>query len=423
MESINFGGHVYQFDHPVFMLWWSVLGVVAFVLVVRGLVDWLARTSVRRSYSEPNQLERTTRPLSLTGHILSTGCWCAVGLLLFIALAYPYRPNEPLRVPEGSVYAVFAFDGSPSADAEDYRDVLPTAALPDGTHPKPIGQWGSRDQVARYIAVNKLMAALPGNKIGLVAYTADARVASPLREDYGTLRWIFTQTNWLTAPGGGSDPVEALKASVQALRSQYAMDQEKSEKHLLMKRQIIFIFTDGGITDLEKDKGQESHEIWQRDFERVLKELGGLKAQAEKDGVPPPMVVLVGVGGDSAIPVPLYYTTGERVRKENGDAAFFPFGADEPLTTRLEEENILMLKNRINDVVPCKYVRIPLNWEEAEKIQWVENVIGGEKATLGKRYYWQYPLGAAMVLIAALFFRGRFRGTDDIVARRGLPTR
>jgi hypothetical protein len=339
-----------------------------------------------------------------------------------VALAYPYENNQPVRVPEGSTYAVIAFDGSPSAEAEDYRDVLPTPPLPDGSHPKPIGPWGNRGQVARWIAVNQLMPALPGNKIGFVAYTGDARVASPLREDYGTLRWILTQTNWLTAPGGGSDPTEALKAAIQALRKQYAMDEENAGRHVKMKRQVIFLFTDGGITDLEKDKSDEDKAIWERDFQALLKDLAGLRAQSEKDGTTPPLVVLIGMGGDQAVPVPLYYTNGERVRKEDGEPEFFPQGK-EPQTTKLEEANVLMLQQRIGAVVDCKYVRITQNWAQVQQLKWVEDVLGGEKTTLGKLYHWRQPLFGAMALIALLFFRAMLRPSDEIVARRGLSER
>jgi len=424
MDPIQVGTHAFKFDHPAFLQWWALLAVVVYVLIVRGLIDWLARTDVRR--------DRTSPRLSLAGHIVSTLGWCLVGLLLFMALSYPYEPNQALRVPEGTIYAAFGFDGSPSADAEDYRDILPTPALPDGSSPKPIGPWGSRDQVARWLAVNKLMNVLPNNKIALIAYTADARAVSPLRDDYDTLRWILTKTNWLTAPGGGSDPAEALKACIETLRKQYIDDQEAAApRHVKMKRQIIVIFSDGGITDLEKEKGQEAKEIWERDFERILKDLAGLKAQAEQDGVAPPLVVLMGMGGEQKIPVPLYYTDGERVRNDAGEPLFFSSkkpdegvtAAENPDTTGIEEENLRMLERRIGAVVTCKYQRIPLNWQEIENLNLVENIFGGEKTTLGKHYYWEYPLIAAMALIVLLFVRGRFRPSDDIGSRRAIPSR
>src|SRR5207302_9049536 len=90
MNVLDFAGDGIRFAHPVFVAWWSLLLVVACVVAVRGLVDWLARTSVRRSYSDPANLERTTRPLSLFGHVLSTASWCLVALLLLAALSYPF---------------------------------------------------------------------------------------------------------------------------------------------------------------------------------------------------------------------------------------------------------------------------------------------------------------------------------------------
>lgn len=410
--QLQIGEHQIEFDYGYYVtyLWLGIL----FVLIWR-LAGYLAQKSLRDDYSNPTSLSRTTRGLTLTGLLFSTGAWCLVAALLSLALAQPFESNQQIEVPAGSVHYVFAFDVSPSADAEDYRDSIPPPVQPDGTRPTPIGPWGSRLHAARWIAHNKIMKAMPGNKAGLVAYTADARVVSLLREDSQVILEMLNSDEALTAPGGGSDPADGLKAAVQILRKQYDAK----------KRQIIFIFTDGGISDLESKTSKEDKDIWERDFKRTLKELEGLRDQSAKDGLEPPKVVLVGVGGDQEVMVPLYYTTGERVRDEKGAPDFFPYGEppDKKQKTKYEEANVLMLKQRIEAVVPCQYLRVSQDWTEVDKQNWVENVIGGKKTAVGKRYLAVYPLSLAMGLIVLLFARGLFRGSDVIARRRGLPQR
>lgn len=397
-----------EFERPHYLsYWWA--GVL-FVVLVRGVSGYVARRALRNAYSDPRNLNRTTRPLSLTGQALSTAVWSVCAALLAVALAEPFATNQPVVVPQGSIHAVAVFGRSASDFTEDYANVLPRDEKTAGVKARAGGPWGSRYQVGAWIFIHRIMAAMPGNKIGLVAYTGDASVASQMREDYATLRWVMQETNWLDSPGDGSDPAEGLKAAIQVLRKQYDGK----------KRCIVFLFTDGGITALEKDKPPDAKAIWERDFARTLKELQGLKQQAEKDGGAEPEVIIIGLGGDEPLPVPLYYPNGDRARNQSGEPLYFPEPGqtmDQAPRSAIEKDNIAMLQARIGAIVRCRYVRIALNWGEIEKVNWVEDVIGGERSSLGKRYFFHYPLLTAMALMFLLFARGLVRKSDALDVR------
>ncbi len=413
-KSILINGHTIKFDHAVYVSFEAMAAVLAFVLAVR-LLNFLSHRLARGDWSPEETLRHTTRRSSFVGFLFSTTLWCAMAAAWMVALSEPYEESAQIQVPEGSMHVMVNIDESPSEAAEYYRRVLPTPALPDGTHPPPVGPWGSNEQVMRYLITEKIMPKIPGNKIGIVAFTSDARVVSQLREDYGTLRWMLTQTDWVTAPGGGSDPSEALSASIQALQKGIRKTED------LRKRQVIFIFSDGGITDIEpkQDSGkidEEARAIWERDFARTLKNLAALKSACLAEGGEEPLVVLVGVGGETEERVPLYWSTGERVRDEKGELQWFPFGtpADKAPRTKFNEKNLLMLKDRIQAVTACRYQRVPLDWQAIEKIEWVKDVIQSSHSAVGKRYWTDVVLDTTMVLLALIFALAIFHRSDEI---------
>jgi uncharacterized membrane protein len=417
-NTMTFFNHVLAFDHPEYVSRNVILYVLAFVAAAR-LLSYLGSRLQRGGWSPDETLRRTTRGVSLFWFAVVSALWGVLAVAGLAALSEPYEDNAAIQVPVGGVRAVFALDESGSEGAEYYRFTMPMPVLPDGTKQMPIGPWGSNEQVMRWLCTKKIMPQMPGNKIGLVAFTADARVVSQLREDYDTLEWMLNQTDWLSAPGGGSDPSEGLSASIQALRKGIRSEDD------LKKRQIIFIFCDGGITDIEpqQDSGkvdEEAKKIWFRDFGRTLKSLQALKDACLQAGGESPEVILVGLGGDTAEKVPLYYDTGERVRNEKGEPQFFPFGAppEKVPITKFNEANLKMLQQRINEVVPCRYQRIPLNWDEVEKIDWVKDVIHGTRTSIGKHYWTEWPLLATMALLALLCGRGIFHSTDAIARNR-----
>jgi hypothetical protein len=247
---MHFFGHELQFEHPGWISWgWLALVYVGAVCVFA----YLNMIALRNAYSDAHNLNRTTRAMSLRGAVLKGLAYGVLAMFVCVALAEPFEENQPTVIPAGSLHIGTALDVSPSMAAECYRDVLPVPVGPDGIQRPPVGPWGSRLQTAKRIIVAQMMKAMPGNKISIGCYTAEPWPQAPLCEDYSTLRNILTDTDWITigaAPGGGSDYVQGLKLAIQALREDYDPT----------KRQIIVVFSDGGVSF----DGDEEKAKWQR---------------------------------------------------------------------------------------------------------------------------------------------------------------
>lgn len=380
-----FGKHIH-FEHPEFLAWsWLAVLLVALVLVF-GYINLLV---LRRSYADEAHLKRTAPKPGLAFLVAKALSYGLATFLLMVALAEPYEPNRPTVVPAGSIHLVAAFDVSNSMGAEDYRDALPTEKLPDGTPIKPVGYWGTRLQVAFVVFTEQVMQALPGNQIGLATYTADPWPVSPLNRDYSTLRRMM-KTGWVRiggAPGGGSDYVQGIRASVETLREGYDPK----------VRNIILLFSDGGLgleTDAEKEE-------WAKEYQAAIAEVKALKAE----------LVVVGLGSKQPQMVPVYNSeTGERLD-------WFPVGApeDKKETTAIDED---ALKKLVADAGGT-YVYLDPTKPASLGVDWV-NAIGGKRVTLGKLYLGGIPLLAAMGVLVLVLSRGAVqRPTNQPVSRYG----
>lgn len=373
--------HELQFEHPSWMLWaWLALLYVAAVCAF-GFFNMLA---LRNAYSQAGNLNRTTRALRWTNTLAKTAVYVVMAGLVCLALAEPFAPNEPTVVPDGSLHLAVGLDVSPSMAAEDYRDALPMPVGPDGVQQVPVGPWGSRLMVAKWVIANQMMKELPGNRVSIGTYTADPWPQAPLCEDYSTLRFMLTDSGWIgvgSAPGGGSDYVQGLKLAVQQLQEDFDPK----------KRNIIVLFSDGGVSfanDEEKAK-------WQKTYAAVVAEVKALKAE----------VIIVGVGGEKPQQVPVYHPiTLQRV-------GWFPVGApdDKKETTALDAQALQKFANDIGG----KYVNIPVDGDGKLHVDWV-NVVGGSKATIGKKSFAWAPLSAAMLLFVLVMLRCFWRQGDQI---------
>jgi hypothetical protein len=368
---MNLFKHNIQFERPEFLTFSWIAVTVIGLLVLFGFINLLL---LRRSYAQEENMKRTTRTPKMIGGIGTALGYGLVAFLLMCALADPYEDNQPTMIPAGSVNLVGAFDVSNSMAAEDYRELLPTPALADGTHPAPIGPWGSRLAMARALFTTQVMNALPGNEIGVAVYTADPWPISPLNRDYSTLRRMLA-TGWLRiggAPGGGSDFIEGLRISVETLRQDYDPK----------KRQIIVLFSDGGV-NLESEKEKQE---WAESYENAVKEVKALKAE----------VIVVGLGSKQPQLVPIYHPqTLQRV-------GWFPLAAPENKkeTTAVDTEALRKLADRVGG----KFVYIDPQSEASLNIDWV-NTIGGTRESQGKFYWTSAPLLAAMVCFCLLMLR------------------
>lgn len=368
-----------QFDHSGWITWGWLALVYVGVVCVFGFLNMLA---LRNSYAHADNLNRTTRALTWKSALVKTGLYGLMGLFLAIALAEPFAPNQPTVVPAGSLQIATAIDVSPSMAAEDYRDVLPVPPGPDGVQQVPVGPWGSRLLVAKWIIAEQMMRALPGNRVSIGVYSAEPWPQAPLSEDYQTLRSMLTDTGWIgigSAPGGGSDYVQGLKLAVQQLREDYNP----------AKRQIIMIFSDGGVSlDSDEDKAK-----WQKDYTDTIAELKALKAE----------VIVVGVGSTKPQQVPVYDPrTWQRVD-------WFPVGEEKKETTALDEQALMKFAQDCGG----KYVAVPTDGDGKLAVDWV-NAVGGTKVTMGKKSWTWVPLLAAMITFVVILLRSLGRRGDIV---------
>lgn len=368
---MNLFKHNIQFEQPEFLTFSWIAVIVIGLLVLFGFVNLLL---LRRSYAHEDNIKRTTRTPKWIGGVCTALGYGLVAFLLMVALADPFEDNQPTIIPAGSVNLVGAFDVSNSMAAEDYRDLLPTAPLPDGTRPAPVGPWGSRLAMARTLFTHQVMNALAGNEIGVAVYTADPWPISPLNRDYSTLRGMLA-TGWLRiggAPGGGSDFIEGLRVAVETLRQDYDPK----------KRQIIVLFTDGGVS-FESDKEKEE---WAENYENAIKEVKALNAE----------VIVVGLGSTQPQMVPVYHPqTLERI-------GWWPLKApdDQKEKTAIDADALRKLAERVGG----KFVYVDPQSEASLNIDWA-NTIGGTKESQGKFYWTSVPLLAAMVCFCLLMLR------------------
>lgn len=377
---MNIFGRFIEFEHPEYIMysWLPVLAVAAVCVA-----SWYTLKAFQKSYANPDHLKRTTRTASLAGLVFKTLGYSAATFALCVALAEPFEKNADVSVPEGSLHVVGAFDVSLSMAAEDYRFVLPT---PDGG--PPIGAWGSRLQMAKREFTEQIFKVIPGNKVGLVTYTADGYPQAPLCEDYGTLRYMLHDSGWmgiLSAPGGGSDYVQGLRVAIHTLRRDFDPT----------KRQVIFIFSDGGAPDFE-DADETAN--WHKEQAETLEELKALRTAAGGNL----QVVVVGVGGPQEQMIPVYTQRGERFD-------WFPLDKEEKAKTRLDDTGLKELASKVGGTYVWMNTdgttRLPLDWA---------SIIGGQKTVQGKLPLGSYPLSFAMAVIAVLILRGLFRPSDQI---------
>ncbi len=428
--SIDLSGHTIKFENPEWLFradgslaWYWIGGAIAFAATM-CLLSYLGEVHKRGSWSFWEVLSRSTKGLGTSAFWLHMPLWCLVFLAGLVALSHPTEENATIEVPEGRYRVVCAGDTSASSRAEYYRNVMPTEPekRPDGTtfSPTPVGPWGSNKQVMIYLIDKKILPAMPGNQVGLVAFTGNAHQVSPLRKDYGAVRRNLKNPRYFAAQGGGSDPAEGLRAAIQTLQQAVNDEQDLKLKHL------IFLFTDGGITAIEPDPqskqvDQKAKQIWERDFQKTLKELEALKTACLAAGGEPPEVVLVGLGGDQEEMVPLYYTNGVRVRDlQSEELLYFPLPgvkASEASKTRFNEAQFRMLESRIGSVVPCKAIRIPQDWQKIQEINWARDFIGGTKTAVGKRDWRGVPIAVAMTTLFLLFIPALWHFTDAVRRR------
>lgn len=315
---------------------------------VLGALAWAASRGRRKAlerFAESELIEKLTESVDVVARRWKTVLRLLGVALLFVALARPQFGSRVETVRSVGQDIVVAVDLSQSMLAED---VAP-----------------NRLERAK-LAILRLLRQLDGDRIGLVAFAADAFVQSPLTIDYGAAAMFLDAMRPELMPVQGTDLGAALRVSLDAL--------EKGERDA----RVVVIVTDG-----------EDHEDAFADQIR----------RAVDSGV---QVYLVGVGTTDGGPIPLYDEDGNRegfLRDEEGNV----------VTTRLTEETF----QRFVRGAGATYVRVGAGGTAFEDL--VDEIARGEGEEVDQRqvtqFEEQYQIFLALALLALV--------ADGLVSDRG----
>jgi Ca-activated chloride channel homolog len=312
----------------------------------------LAASARRRKHlaaiGDPALVEKLTASVSLAARRWKTSLALGAVALLALALARPQFGTRVETVVSRGQDIVVAVDLSHSMLAED---VVP-----------------SRLERAR-LSILRLIQRLDGDRIGLVAFAADAFVQSPLTIDYSAAGMFLDAMHPDLMPVQGTDLGAALRVSLDAL--------EKGGR----EAGVVVIVTDG-----------EDHE---EDFESQL-------ARAAEMGV---RVHVVGVGTAEGVPIPVFDPQGRRtgfLRDEEGAV----------VTTRLGDQTLRTVAERTG----ARYVRAGAGGSALDDL--FDELAGGEgEAIEGRRVtlfeeQFQIFLGLALALLVAEWLLPERRNLD-----------
>lgn len=324
---------MFRFADPAWL--WALALLPVFVLLV-----WMAARSRRRAlerFADPELVRKLTGSVDFTARRWKAVLRALALGLLCVALARPQFGSRVETVRSTGQDIVVALDLSQSMLAED---VAP-----------------NRLERAR-LAILRLMRQLDGDRIGLVAFAADAFVQSPLTIDYGAAAMFLDAMDPELMPVQGTDLGAALRVSLDALE-EGARD-----------ARVIVLVTDG-----------EDHEDAFADELR----------RAVESGV---QVYLVGVGSTEGVPIPLYDEEGRRegfLRDDEGNV----------VTTRLAEETF----QRIVREAGATYVRAGAGGTAFDEL--VDEIARGEGEEVDAMQVTQFEeqyqlfLGLALLMLVA----------------------
>ena len=321
---------MFRFNDPLWLWALTLLPVLVFLMVQASA----ARRRALEAFAEvelvlrlTGSVNRVVRRWKAVLQVLAVG-------LLAIALARPQFGSRVETVRSSGQDIVVAVDLSQSMLAED---VSP-----------------NRLERAR-LAVYRLMEGLSGDRIGLVAFAADAFVQSPLTLDYRAAGMFLNAMTPDLMPIQGTDLGAAVRTSLEAL--------DKGAR----ESRVLILVTDA-----------EDHED---DFGELLLELRDVE------------VYIVVIGTNEGAPIPVYDDQGVQqgfLRDEDGSV----------VTTRVDEGAL----QRLADQAEATIVRASADGTALDQL--VDRIASGEgdefEAREVTRFEEQYQLFLALALLLLL---------------------
>ncbi len=189
---------------------------------------------------------------------------------------------------------------------------------------------------------------------------------SDMTTDYSYMRDSMKEIMKIgNAPGGGSHAEEGLAEALRLFKATPGPGRQK----------VIVRFTDGGVSDADADK----------------ESLAKYAAQVQDAGI---RVILVGLGGNTPVPIPVYdEQTGQMTGSLQKDGA--------TVTTQADEASMNDLQAKTN----AEFERILPG--QKTNIHWASTIAGAHSEAHEVDVY-EYPLGVGMAIFALLFLRGIF---------------
>jgi Ca-activated chloride channel family protein len=181
----------FQFQYKYFI--WLLVAIPFFILLFMLLLQW--KKKARKRMGDAKLVQRLTRNFSsglfaTKFVVLSAGF--AVGV---IALMNPRKPGTADNVTRKGIDVVVAMDVSKSMLAAD----LPPNRL----------------ERAKQL-INKLMDAMPDDRIGLVLFAGKAYLQMPLTSDHGAAQLFVSSASTESVPQQGTSIGDALNMSMNA---------------------------------------------------------------------------------------------------------------------------------------------------------------------------------------------------------------
>ncbi len=239
------------------MIWESPLYLwLLLLLPILVVLIWVRNKSIlkaQKKYFEESLFNSLRKGYWSTGSAIKTVLFVLGLCFVLTALAGPKVGTEVREVKRRGIDMLIALDLSASMNAEDVRP--------------------SRLEKAKF-EINRLIERLKGDRVGLIVFTGEAYLQSPMTLDYSALRLFLEIVDTDQMPSSATDFKAAMETAKEAF--------ESLEENATEAAQVLLIISDG------EDHGQS--------YEEALNELISSNIS----------VYTLGIGTTEGTTIPLY---------------------------------------------------------------------------------------------------------------------
>jgi Ca-activated chloride channel family protein len=272
------------------MIWENSLYLWLLALIPAAVVLLWWRSYQARArqekYFSPELFESLRKGFWPLGNRLKNIFMLAGFFFLTVALAGPKIGTEVREIKRQGIDMLVALDLSASMNAEDVRP--------------------SRLEKAKF-EINRLIERLQGDRVGLVVFTGEAYIQSPMTLDYSALRLFLDIAETEQMPSSATDFKSAMETALDAFQALEDNDSDAAR--------VLLIISDG------EDHGQS--------YDEALNEL-------IEENI---LVYTLGVGTNEGTTIPLYEEGTDRLvgykRDNNGQV----------VTTKLQSQTLRNIAN------------------------------------------------------------------------------